>query len=102
MKIGVVELLTPGPRLCSVGLFANVPTTTRRLDGNGLVSLPSGIFDSLMELTALSISRNDLTTLPPTIFNSLTKLNFLGISNNELLTTLPPTIFNSLTALTFL
>ena len=44
------------------------------LDGNGLTSLPSTVFQGLAELTDLNLNNNAFTTLPSGIFTGLSTL----------------------------
>ena len=71
------------------------------MQGNGLVTLPEGIFDQLTSLTGLDLWDNDLVTLPDGIFDQLTSLTGLDLGGNDLVT-LPDGIFDQLTSLTWL
>ena len=56
--------------------------TTLYLNGNGLTTLPDGVFDDLIALQVLSLQDNALTTLPDGVFEPLTALVFGSLSGN--------------------
>ena len=64
-----------------------------------LTSIPTGLFDSLSNVTYMQWWSRDLTTLPAGIFDNLTNLTVLGMAAASL-SSLPAGVFDSLTNLT--
>ena len=71
------------------------------LFGNGLTSLPPGIFRDLYSLAWLGLGSNQLASLEPGIFDGLTRLEHLNLSFNPI-AELPEGIFDDLASLTTL
>ncbi len=75
--------------------------TGLNLNGNGLTTLPPGVFTGLINLQLLWLGRNQLANLPPGIFAGLTDLQELRLDGNKL-AIMPPDIFAGLTNLQIL
>ena len=54
------------------------------LSGNGLVHLPAGLFDGLVELEELDLSANSIDELPAGVFGGLGNLQRLSLAGNDL------------------
>ena len=92
---GQMNLLTLQP-----GDFRGLRLQALTLTGNGLQSLPEGIFRGLSSLQTLSLNNNQLTSLPVNVFDGVrstdgARLQTLYLNNNRL-TTLPRGIFAGL------
>ncbi len=55
-----------------------------RLEGNGLSSLPAGLFDTTPALQVLNLAHNNLPSLDQAAFNSLRQLRMLRLDGNRL------------------
>ncbi len=103
------ELVRNNPDQCIVLMHAVYDTidhsqcilTQLNMNGNGLTTLPPGIFAGLTNLQRLLLDNNQLATLPAGIFGGLTNLEFLSLHRNQL-ATLPAGIFGGLTNLQLL
>nr|AAX77055.1 variable lymphocyte receptor [Lethenteron appendix] len=88
-----------GKRFVSVP--AGIPTTTQTLwlGNNQITKLEPGVFDSLTQLTYLTLRDNQLTALPEGLFDRLGNLQQLGLHINQL-KSIPRGAFDNLKSLT--
>ena len=90
--------------LCLTGVFDSLNGLYRlNLSGNGLDSLPDGVFDGLTDrltgLLYLDISGNSLDSLPAGVFDGLSRLRLLYFVGSDDMDSLPDGVFDSLSGL---